>query len=1044
MTERKIDLSNLESEIPRSLGVSSMKKIKEQFNQEHHTNMKSISQIAKFLGKKQHDVLEVQYNLALKYNKNLKQKKIYKKEGSNFLQSVGEASIIPIYQERKYPRVSIAKLGKFVEHWYKKNIKPNKFLKINSHFEITLKSQIADVKNTFKFTHIHHFENWYKKVLTQTYVLSSDSWGNTDMPTNEEFKDLFRNSLVEKIKFISGGCNKHATGDKEIKTSFYTFKLHNPQTMNNNCFFKCVEYILGEKINITTLRKEFNIPTNEEITLDNAYKILTHLKMNVLIIDEFCNEELDEEQKYILLKKNHYNAIESWTSNLRKDSKTKRGLMTFDFETRKTEEFHLIKASNTKSYILKDSLCCVYYRPYKKENCIEKVIITNDDKTSARQFLDFLNAEAGQNRSYNVIAHNGGKFDFYFLISCMTGKEIIDADIQMRGTCIISLNYRGNLFKDSCCFLTNSLENLSKSFKIEHGKIVDFQLHGEKISSSQLCFYKPYTTFNQFLNFQTTDTDFWGLYEKYCLYDCISLFEIWEKFTICVNGLIEKISPYLLAKCPLMSSTTIGSHSKKILVEINKYDGKINYDRKQIQIFTGISWEQEVREGKEITEKQMFHINKGTALGKTLEKTHMKWKEIKDMKKYNFLCNFKRGGISHCHQAGKHLSGITGVDIASQYPASLIYSKCPTGESRWINDYQEKVHGFYHLKNLVFDTEYDLKPIATLNENKVLNWSTHTINEIYIDSYMLKYVIQFYGLKTFDVVEGLVSNKEVDSNKLFGKYINTFYEEKKLQDKYKTSKDEDEKKLYNASLRETIKLYLNSLTGKLVENPSIHFTMKPQEESLQVLNGVGMEKTFNEDKINDWLVTGIMVYSYSKRLLFEYIRCLPNGSKDVIHIETDGIYFSTQHLPQFEENLKNYEGDYPCKFGEDLGNLKIEKSTPVGQVSYFLGKKFYNITLNNDYINGNRDKNDENNYKIKGIPQTTIDDYGKKVFLVDTPLYEDIYKGKVTTRSFQTLRKALFTESTHISSHVLTRTIRPNQSYKFYYSIHPVAKLIKK
>lgn len=100
----------------------------------------------------------------------------------------------------------------------------------------------------------------------------------------------------------------------------------------------------------------------------------------------------------------------------------------------------------------------------------------------------------------------------------------------------------------------------------------------------------------------------------------------------------------------------IGSHSKKILVEINKINGKENSYRKGIQRFTG----------------QIF------------EKVDNKWVEKWDMEKYNFLVTLimKHGGISHCHQAGKHMSGITGVDIASQCPASLIYSYIPCGTSR--------------------------------------------------------------------------------------------------------------------------------------------------------------------------------------------------------------------------------------------------------------------------------------------------------------------------------------------------------------------------
>ena len=454
-----------------------------------------------------------------------------------------------------------------------------------------------------------------------------------------------------------------------------------------------------------------------------------------------------------------------------------------------------------------------------------------------------------------------------------------------------------------------------------------------------------------------------------------------------------------------------------------------------------------------------------TFTGINYVKSGKKWVKEIDYEKYNFLCNFKRGGISHCNKQGKHLSGITGVDIASQYPASLIYSMIPTGKSYWIDQYDETKHGFYCIENLVFNS-YKLKPVALGIKNESLNWGTNDMKELYVDSYMLKYIIDNYGLISFDVKKdengqgmALVSDTEIESSKIFGKYIGTFYDEKKQQDKYKSEGSE----LYNEALRSTIKLYLNSLTGKLVENPAIHFSTSFADTdimnthgihltkkfieihgeidiekeimpkgSISQLNGLKIYKNKNEDKINDWLVAGIMVYSYSKRLLFEYIKCLPNNSDDVIHIETDGIYFSTRHLEAFTENLKNYNGDYPCMFGEDLGNLKIEKTTQEGQPAYFLGKKFYCITMNNDYNNKPRDEKDKNIYRIKGFPQKTINADGSEKYLVDVSLYDDAYNGKDITKSFQTLKKSLFCERTRITAYTMTRTIKGKKDYKLY------------
>jgi len=898
-----------------------------------------------------------------------------------------------------------SKFKAYVMKWSEKNNTTKLDYVGLKKFQITLKSTKVNVSKTFKFNSLFHFENWLEKVNTPEGTTYEHSANYVD-------DNIFSGDvIIDDIRLIKGGCNKHTKLDKKLKTSFYEFSLHNPTSMNNNCLFACLSHLMQFQVNTKELRKQFNLPTGSEISIDDAYKIIHNFNKDYKIIDSECNDELDSDETYLLNHNNHYYVVEKFTSINRKSIKTKRGLLAFDFETRPTEEYHLIKASNTKSFILKDTICCLYYKNYKSDDFKEVTLVTDENKTSSRKFIDWLNEEAKQNRSYNILAHNGGKFDFYFFIASLTDKELLECDIQMRGITIIGINYRGNLFKDSCCFLTDSLSNLSKSFKVEHGKICSMTLDNKEISSSQLCFYKPELTFNQFLDLQHTNCEFWKLYVKYCMHDCIALYEIWNKFTECVNGLIEKINPYLLRSCPLMSSSTIGSHSKKILVELNKCKGKANYLKQGIEEFTGVYYEEE-RNEKPMSADQEWSVNNGK-LARSLFYRNVK---KVDKQKYEFLCKFKRGGISHCHQAGKHLSGITGVDIASQYPASLLYSYIPTGHSWWVNKYDETKHGFYWLKNVKFNS-YSLKPVAMTTMTS-LNWASNDMTELYTDSYTLKYIIENYGLESFDVVEGLVSSKDVLAEKLFGKYINTFYEEKKQQDKYKTEKNI----LYNEALRSTIKLYLNSLTGKLVENPSIHFTMKFDETSTKLLNGQGVTKTFNEENFNDWLVPGLMVYSYSKRLLFEYIKCLPDNSNDVIHIETDGIYFSTRHLEAFTNNLKDYDGEYPCMFGEDLGNLKIEKTTYEGQVAYFLGKKFYCITM----------EENKDICRVKGIPQATIDAEGNKVALVDIKLYDDVYNGNKVTKTFQTLKKSLFTKQTTISTHSITRTIKPNCEYKLF------------
>jgi DNA polymerase type B, organellar and viral len=907
------------------------------------------------------------------------------------------------YQQEKKKNnmvtMPITRLDKYLQYKSKINKVP-----LNKPFSIEFSSIIADIKHVFKFNHVNHFRNFLEKLSNE----EEDSAGNKI--NKQKRKDLFGGKIgISNIISVAGGCNTNKAGEKCLKSSFYNYKLHNPFSRNNNCFFACVKYLTNQEVDVKKLRRHFNLETGEMVSIGMAYDIIQYLAVDVEIISYDTNEELSEDKMYLVYKDSHFSALVSFESIMLKDKKTKRGTMTFDFETRKSERYRMIKASETKSFYLKDSICGVTYTEYKKETVKKIMLVTNKQKSSARQFIDFLNKESESNRSYNVMAHNGARFDFYFIIACMTSIELTECDVHFRGTSIIGINYRRNLFKDSCCFMPSSLADLSESFKVQHGKITEMMLHGSKISSGELCFYKNELSFDEFMDLENTDKEFWKLYVEYCFYDCLALKEIWSKFTDCVNSLVGNISPHLLKTCPLMSSNTIGSHSKKILVEMNNFKGKSNWYKTDLELFTGITMRGD--------------------------------KKIIDSSKYEFLCNFKRGGISHCHQPGKHMTGTCGVDIASQYPAALIRAYIPTGFSSWTNIYKEKKYGFYHIANIKFTSKYNLRPVAKSIQGKSLDWSPETIDELYIDGYMIDYLIEKFGM-TFDVITGLVSNKQVAADKIFGNYISSFYEEKKRQDALKEAKHVD----YNEALRSVIKLYLNSLTGKLVEDPSIHFSTKFDDTSSLKLNGTGIRKVFNKGSINEWLICGIMVYSYSKRLLFEYIDCLPNRSDDVIHIETDGIYFSSEHLATFRSNLASYSHpEYPCKLGDDLGNLKIEKVTPKGQVSYFLGKKFYNITFNNKFItyrdengdvleedsNGNkisqpRDKTDKAIYRIKGIPQSTLNADGSKKYIVDTSLYEKIYSGESVKSTFSTLQKSLFKEETSITTHDMTRITRPN------------------
>ena len=344
------------------------------------------------------------------------------------------------------------------------------FKNLDKPFEVTIQSwKVGNVKKTYKFNNLEHYKNWLEKVLNSGEVQDYE-YKRIYHYGQSELLDLFEFARIGNVQVVSGGCNKDSRClEKTLKSSHYEFTVYNPISRSNNCFFKCLEKITGSSVDIKQLRKRFQIPMDTPVDITQAYQIIKHLDIQkkIYIIDVNHNEELGENETYIINKDSHYYVVESFKEILQKKKKTKRGLLTFDFETRKIEKYYVIEASQTKSYLLQDTICGVYYNEYNvniEKQCKTKMFITNENKSSARQFVDWLSDETKNGRSYNVIAHNGGNFDFYFIISCLTQQELKDCDIHMRGTTIISINYKGHLFKDSYCFMTFSLEKLSESF----------------------------------------------------------------------------------------------------------------------------------------------------------------------------------------------------------------------------------------------------------------------------------------------------------------------------------------------------------------------------------------------------------------------------------------------------------------------------------------------------------------------------------------------------------------------------------------------------
>jgi hypothetical protein len=751
----------------------------------------------------------------------------------------------------------------------------------------------------------------------------------------------------------------------------------------------------GGKIRIRSIRKEFGLPTKAPISPDELQRIYVKYRTDdkmLCIIDDMFDGKPDDRFVYLWYKKGHYRVVKSMKRRKVAVDKKKRGLLAFDFETRNTNVCDFIGEQEARQ--LRDTICQIVYKPSRSTTVYTRCFTTNAQKTSARQFLDFLHEQHVKNKHFTCIAHNGANFDMYLLMKDMTENEIYHAEIQRRGTSIISANIFDHVFKDTACFMPASLNYLCSSFKIsdENKKLKSFEIpvHAEgdeaptmkTLSNMEMCFYKPELSFDEFMQLEKKEPEFWHLYKKYCENDSRALLELYEKFQTAYNEVVIEMgngtNKLLKQGCTLNSKNTIGGLAKKLLeatLKNNKYYKKY---KKFLQE------DDDVPEG--------------------------------EYPKYNFLTKCKRGGISHCHQPGRHDHRVASVDVCSEYPACMLWMQIPTGESRWVHSYNKKWHGFYHLRNVQFSgPKGRFLPVCAVPEKgQSLRWSEQTLRELYVDSDMIAYLYAHCGLQSFDVVKGLVSDQSVRGTLLFAKYVKPLFHAKKLQDKYKKENDPR----YNPAFRSCVKLFLNSLTGKLIESSEKYFHMKYVQGNVEAadIKGVQYVKEFNNARPNHFVVAGCMIYSYSKRLLYEYVRCLPTP---IIHTETDSLYFHHDSLQEFTENVKQYNGYYPVAFGDELGNIKLEHLS-VGS-SYFLGKKFYYLEC--EY--------DGEIARIKGIPLSTISESGSKVPLVTKKMYEKVFQGEAVIKKFASIRRTL-NGDTRLTAYVQHRTVKPIMKYPVY------------
>ena len=164
---------------------------------------------------------------------------------------------------------------------------------------------------------------------------------------------------------------------------------------------------------------------------------------------------------------------------------------------------------------------------------------------------------------YNIYLHNFAKFDAIFLIKYLA--EIGNCKPIIHNSKIISFKFTYNkitlTFRDSYLILLTSLNKLSKSFNIDNPKGL-FLIYFNNINYignvPDFKYFPQNTTIQEYNNYKDSfQNKLWSFKEeseKYCLLDCISLYEVLTKF----NELIYNKFNININDYPTLSALAFG------------------------------------------------------------------------------------------------------------------------------------------------------------------------------------------------------------------------------------------------------------------------------------------------------------------------------------------------------------------------------------------------------------------------------------------------------------------------------------------------------
>nr|WOF72297.1 DNA polymerase [Saccharomycopsis crataegensis] len=567
----------------------------------------------------------------------------------------------------------------------------------------------------------------------------------------------------------------------ESNLKFSCFQLFTANTDGSDCVQQCGRF-LDRNLDAKTLT-DITDRFNNHVLIFN---LADHIK-NVQDIKNFYDLRIDPNSpikefnvinptiKYLLSHNGHIGVMhklrkQKFTnkfttfSPLQFRNKVKKVTVCFDiecyFDPKIEKDQRHIPYLACACFILDDKI--QFSIEEEGENCVFKIIDTISDIAKDLKI-----------KSIELVAHNGGNYDFHYIISNMYNPASIK-NILMRNNAFISFEFNHNeisfYVKDSYSFLLCSLANAAKAFDVDGGK-TDFPHHEVKskedlekvfnkwksvntIIDSHIEKQKMIITAQHFIRYDS-HKDSRKLIEwakEYCMNDVIVLANVWKKF---------KYTTFDIFGAHIVDQTkTLAGLSFKLFEAFLDSDIKLYHPVKE----------------------DYLNIRNALIGGRCISENG-----IHD----NVLC----------------------LDVKSLYPAAMAYYDQPYGKMFKVKDRNHDKLGVYYCKvkaykqdsQQFFPIRYNDKVVYKL-DNSIEYQAWYTSVDIDI------------GLEEGHEIEILGGYEWESKGKIFKNYIEQVLYKYKLQ-----FENED-----NKVKRQVIKIIMNSLWGK--------FAQKWIDDDYEILN----------------------------------------------------------------------------------------------------------------------------------------------------------------------------------------------------------------